>query len=250
MIIAALFGAAALTSPVAPPPAFEWPADAVVRKERTRFRGIDQISASAIRQCNLPGDDREAVAFEFSYPRLSGSSAAANAVNAYFHEALRKTLEWAFENCKLPYGGVAKQDLRDGGERCEVTNRRRALISVRCRQWWGAGPTYPTGKVAYLHFDSSSGRVLKSEDVFTDLDAVKSIVRPVLRREISEVFQFDDVPEDVLDGAVVDVIANSAIEDDGVCFYYSPNGRGSLEFVIPYRAIGPLIRPRYRIRAR
>ncbi len=195
-----------------------------------------------VRRCHF-GDDQPIITFRASFPALVARSAAEKAVNRLIEQDVLSTWDLG-EECSQRVPSSKSIQWNEVAEDCRVSRVAAAdLLSMRCHYWadWRGNP-HPFGTIWYLNYDLRTGRELTVDDVFVDVNRLKSLLREDVRQSWKE--ETSGLDDEDMENLIESLVRSFGFKPDGVDFS-ALQGRLDIGTTLSYEALGGVLKPRF-----
>lgn len=207
----------------------------------------DEVKPLVFKTTEIDGEFASDI--EVSYTFFS-QGAAGNAINQTIAETIKdeigqeesESITTAIEAFDAEYKAF-KNDFPDSAQQwalsieTEVLYQSDDIISLALNIYQDTGGAHGNDRISLLNFDPKTGELLKYEDVFKDLKALKERVKSEFYNTVTE----DDLDEnhDYFFGKDFQLPENFGFSEDGIVFLYNTYevasyNRGFVEFVVDF----------------
>lgn len=121
----------------------------------------------------------------------------------------------------------------------EVVFKTQDIISVSLTSYTNTGGAHGNLNISFLNFDPSTGKIIDNNQLFTDIEGFKTIVKKYFDTSIKD--------KDILfDSETFQLPENIGFSDDGIILLYNtyeiaPYSTGIIEFSIPIEEANPYL---------
>ncbi|MDO1502333.1 DUF3298 domain-containing protein [Winogradskyella maritima] len=210
----------------------------------------DEVKPLAFETTNIEGDFASEI--EVSYALFSEGTAS-DAINITLSERIKEeigqetseTVASAVKAFDDEYKAF-KKDFPDSAQQwvlsieTEVLYQSEDILSLALSIYQDTGGAHGNDRINLLNFDPKTGKLLAYDDVFSDMDAMKTKVKSEFYKTVSD--DDEDENHDYFFGKDFQLPENFGFTEDGVIFLYNTYevasyDRGFVEFVVGYEEI-------------